>query len=190
MTMSRTKPLTLTEQARRAQLIGVTIDLVARHGYAGTSLARIAEAAGLSKAAVLYHFPAKDAVIRAAYQTVIDKLTAEVGAAVEGASGAGALAAYIRALVGFLAGNPAYARMIIDAMIEDDEVTDTPNAPSRRQSVAALVEAAAPTRNPQTTAVIINGAIDAIVNETLTDPTFDAARAADDLVALVLPTEV
>ncbi|MDO3704845.1 helix-turn-helix domain-containing protein [Micromonospora sp. C28SCA-DRY-2] len=185
------RPLTLTEQARRAQLIRVTTDLVARHGYAGTSLARIAEAAGLSKAAVLYHFPSKDAVVRAAYAAAIEALVAEVGAAVEAASGADALAAYVRSLVAHLRAHPEHARMIVEAIAEETGVTDRPDAPSRRQSVAALVEAARstgdyrPDVDPDLAAVLVNGAVDAIVAEQLARPDFDSGRAADELVELL-----
>ena len=185
------KPLTLTEQARRAQLVGVTIDLVARHGYARTSLARIAEAAGISKAAVLYHFPSKDAVVRAAYQEVIDGLTGHVGAAVEAESGAAAVRAYIRSLVGYLTAHPAHTRMVVEAISEDTGISDTPNAPSRRQAVAGLIEAAVAAgdyregTDAQAVAVIVNGAVDAIVAERLADPAFDAGHAADELIKLV-----
>ncbi|MGN9810248.1 TetR/AcrR family transcriptional regulator [Micromonospora sp. BQ11] len=186
------KPLSVTEQARRAQLIGVTIDLVARHGYPGTSLARIAEAAGISKAAVLYHFPSKDAVVRAAYDSVLESLTAYVGAEVAARTGAAAVAAYVRSLVAYLRGHPAHTRMIIEAMVQEDAgVEDTPNAASRREAVAGLVEAARaagdyrPGVDPQATAVIVNGAVDAIVAESLTDPGFDTAHAAEELVTML-----
>jgi AcrR family transcriptional regulator len=185
------RPLTLTEQARRAQLIRVTIDLVAAHGYAGTSLARIAEAAEISKAAVLYHFPSKDAVVQAAYATVIDQLTAEVGSAVEAQTGAAALRAYIHSLVGYLRGSPAHARMIIEAIGAEAGGTDGPNASSRWQSVAALVDGAKAAGDyraepdSRITAVVINGAIDAVVAEQLADPEFDSARAAEAIVDLV-----
>ncbi|MDG4829223.1 TetR/AcrR family transcriptional regulator [Solwaraspora sp. WMMD1047] len=185
------RPLTLTEQARRAQLIRVTIDLVAAHGYAGTSLARIAEAAEISKAAVLYHFPSKDAVVRAAYGTVIEQLTARVGGAVEPHTGAAALRAYIHSLIAYLRGSPAHARMIIEAISAESGVTDSPNAPSRWQSVAALIDGAKAAGDyraepaSRITAVIINGAIDAVVAEQLADPGFDSARAAAAIVDLV-----
>jgi AcrR family transcriptional regulator len=188
------KPLTITEQARRAQLVGVTIDLIARHGYAGTSLARIAEAAGISKAAVLYHFPSKDAVVRAAYDSVLEGLTARVGAAVGAESGAAAVEAYIRSMVGYLAENPAHTRMIVEAIAEAPAVGDSPSAPSRRQSVAALIAAARDTGDyradvdPQLTAVIMNGALDAIVSESLTDPAFDTTAAAGYLIDLLRRT--
>jgi AcrR family transcriptional regulator len=184
------KSPTLTERARRGQLIGVTIDLLARHGHAGTSLARIAEAAEISKAAVLYHFPSKDAVVRAAYATVIDGLVAHVGAAVAPLTGAAALEAYIRSMVEYLRDHPAHARVIAEA-IGADTVTDTPHAPSRTATVAGLVEAAVdagdyrPDTDARATAVIVNGAIDAMVAEQLIDPGFDTVRAAGLLVGLL-----
>jgi AcrR family transcriptional regulator len=188
------KPLTITEQARRAQLIGVTIDLISRHGYAGTSLARIAEAAEISKAAVLYHFPSKDAVVRAAYESVLQELAAQVGTAVEAETGAAAVEAYIRSLTGYLARHPTHTRMIVEAIAEAPAVDDTPNAPSRRQSVAALIAAARDAGDyradvdPVLTAVIMNGALDAIVSENLTDPAFDTATAAEYLIDLLRRT--
>jgi AcrR family transcriptional regulator len=185
------RPPTFTEQARRAQLIDATIDLVARHGYAGTSLARIAEAAQISKATVLYHFPSKDAVVRAAYESVLDGLTAQVGAAVEQRSGAAAVEAYIRSLVGHLNERPERARVISEAITGDAEISDRPASASRWQTVAALVEAAQAAgeyrsdADPRVTALMINGAVDAIVAERLADPAFDTPGAAEQLVEML-----
>jgi AcrR family transcriptional regulator len=185
------KPLTITEQARRAQLIGVTIDLIARHHYAGTSLARIAEAAGISKAAVLYHFPSKDAVVRAAYDSVLEGLTAYVGAAVAAETGAGIVETYIRSITGYLREHPTHTRMIIEAIGEAPNVDDTPNSPSRQQTMASMVAAARdagdyrPDIDPFVTAVIVNGALDGIVSESLSNPTFDSAAAAENLIDLL-----
>lgn len=185
------KSPTFIEQARRAQLIDATIDLVARHGYAGTSLARIAEAARISKATVLYHFPSKDAVIRAAYDSVIEGLTTEVGAAVGPGTGADALEAYVRSLVGHLHERPERARVLAEAIRADEEVTDTPGARARWQTVAALVGAAKESGDyrgdvdPRVTAIAINGAIDAIVAERMADPTFDTPAAAEYLIGML-----
>lgn len=187
----QTRPLTITEQARRAQLVEVTINSISRYGYAGTSLARIAEAAGLSKAAVLYHFPSKDAVVRAAYDTVIGQLTEHIGTAVEAASGVAAVEAYIRALTGHLARHPDHTRMIVEAIGDAPTVDDTPAAPGRRESVAALIAAARDTGDyradvdPTLTAIMMNGALDAIVSQQLTDPSFDTAAAAEHLIDML-----
>jgi AcrR family transcriptional regulator len=185
------RPLTLTERARREQLIGVTIGTLARHGYAGTSLARIAEAAEISKAAVLYHFPSKDAVVQAAYGHVIESLTAYVGAAVDALTGAAALEAYIRALVGYAGDHPDHTRVITEAIGGSAAVTDTPHAPGRTEAVAALVASAVsagdfgPDTDARVTAIIVNGAVDGIVAEALLDADFPAGSAAERLIALL-----
>jgi AcrR family transcriptional regulator len=185
------RPPTFIEQARRAQLVDATIGLVARHGYAGASLARIAESARISKATVLYHFPSKDAVVRAAYDAVIEGLTAHVGAAVAAHTGAAAVEAYIRSLVGHLHERPERARVIAEAIRGDEEVTDRPDSRARWQTVAGFVEAAREAGDyradvdPRVTAIMINGAIDAMVAERMTDPAFDTPGAAEQLITML-----
>lgn len=51
------------EQARRAQIVAAAAETVARVGYAGASLARIAEQAGISKSVISYHFTSKDELL-------------------------------------------------------------------------------------------------------------------------------
>lgn len=185
------RPPTFIEQARRAQLIDATITLLARHGYAGTSLARIAGSAKISKATVLYHFPSKDAVVRAAYESVIEGLTTEVGAAVAAHTGAAALEAYVRSLVGHLHERPERARVITEAIGGAEGVTDSPGAPARWQPVAELVAAAQKAgdyradADPRVAAIALNGAIDAIVAERMADPTFDTPAAAEHLIGVL-----
>jgi AcrR family transcriptional regulator len=182
---------TITEQARRSQFIEVTIELVARRGSAGASLSRIAEAAGVSKAAVLYHFPTKNAVVEAAYEAVLKALVEHVGAAVAAHEGAAAVGAYIRSLVEYMRAHPDRARVIIVGIVTGEDGADESSSPTRWQPVAAFIDAAKAAGvyrdqvDSQTTAVIINGAIDGIVSQGLDDPGFDTARAADELVAML-----
>lgn len=77
------------ETARRAQIIECTIETVAALGYAQTSLARIAERAGISKGVILYYFKSKarlleqvvSAIYTEAVQTVAPQIAAQPTAA-------------------------------------------------------------------------------------------------------------
>ncbi|PRX97724.1 TetR/AcrR family transcriptional regulator [Allonocardiopsis opalescens] len=184
---------TLTEQARREQIIRLTIGLIAEHGYAGTSLARIAAAASISKAAVLYHFDTKNAVIRAAYDTVMAALTEQVAAAIHAAdSPAAAVEAYISALIGHMDRHPDHTRMIVEALDDANAtgIADTPDSPGRRQPLAKLIEAAKSSGeyrddiDPRTHAIILSGAIDAVVAESLADPRYSLTEAAQAVIEL------
>jgi len=73
---------------RPTQLIEIASRLFAAHGYAGTSLRDIAQQAKITKAALYYHFPNKEALYE---QIVVDNLQAlidRVGEAVEQADSA------------------------------------------------------------------------------------------------------
>jgi AcrR family transcriptional regulator len=166
----------------------VTVELVADRGYADASLAAIAERAGITKAAVLYHFESKAALVRAAHEYVLAQLVAHVVAAIEAADADQAPAAYIRAMIGHLREHPRHTRMIIEAMTNGEGDHD----PAERwRPLADLLGAATHAIETKTDlerrtlAIIIGGAIDAIVSEQLTDPAYDTAAAADQLVDLV-----
>jgi len=58
------------EEARRAQLIEVTIDSLADVGYVGTTLAQIARRAGVSPGLVAHYFGEKDGLLEAAFRTL------------------------------------------------------------------------------------------------------------------------
>ena len=50
-------------ERRRRQLIQATIDSIAKHGFAGTTLARVSDAAGLSGGIVNLHFTNKETLL-------------------------------------------------------------------------------------------------------------------------------
>ncbi|MFH8756418.1 TetR/AcrR family transcriptional regulator [Streptomyces atroolivaceus] len=182
------RPRTFIEQARRAQLLDVTIGLVAEHGYAGTSLARIAAGAGITKAAVLYHFPSKEAVVVAARNQVLGGMARHVGEAVEAVGAEEAPGAYVRSMIGYLRDNPRQTRMIVEAL---GGTGDRPDRAMRRQPLAEILAAAREARGLsgvldfRTLAVVTGGSIDAVVSEHLADPGYDTAAAADLLVGML-----
>ena len=59
-----------TEDARRVQLVEVTIDSLAEVGFVGTTLAEIAGRAGVSPGLVAHYFGDKDGLLEAAFRTL------------------------------------------------------------------------------------------------------------------------
>ena len=64
------------EEARRAQIIESAVETFAELGYVNTSLARIAERAGISKGVISYHFAGKtelmERIVEQVYREIIE----------------------------------------------------------------------------------------------------------------------
>jgi len=69
--------------ARREQIVSIAASLFGEKGYDATSLRDIAEAAGITKAALYYHFPDKERLYEDVAVARIGGLLEEVRAAVE-----------------------------------------------------------------------------------------------------------
>ena len=67
------------EEARRQQLIEVTIDSLAEVGYVGSTLARIAQRAGVSPGLVAHYFGDKDGLLEATFRTLARRTGQRVG---------------------------------------------------------------------------------------------------------------
>ncbi len=62
----RVIPNTPKSRRTRAHILDVAVNLFAEIGYAGATNARIAEAANLTRGAMLYHFPDRESLLEAA----------------------------------------------------------------------------------------------------------------------------
>jgi AcrR family transcriptional regulator len=83
---------------RRDQIVRATIRCLARDGYAGLTMKRVAAEASLSQGILHYYFRDKREILAAAAQQVTDDLDRRVAAEARGARGArGRLRALIRA---------------------------------------------------------------------------------------------
>jgi betaine-aldehyde dehydrogenase len=67
------------EEARRRQLIEVTIDSLAEVGYVGSTLAQIAQRANVSPGLVAHYFGEKDGLLEAAFRTLARGIEQRVG---------------------------------------------------------------------------------------------------------------
>lgn len=62
----------------RTRILTAALDLFVAHGYQRTTLRQIADRLGITKTAVLYHFPAKDRIIAALGEPLVQQLEAAV----------------------------------------------------------------------------------------------------------------
>jgi transcriptional repressor BetI len=65
-----------SKEARRQQLIEATIDSLSKRGYSETTLADIADGAGLSRGIVNFHFESKEKLLIATLQYMADEYAA------------------------------------------------------------------------------------------------------------------
>ena len=69
-------PRTASKDVRRHQLIEATIDSLAKRGYAETTMADVADGAGLSRGIVNFHFESKEKLLVATLQYMSDEYAA------------------------------------------------------------------------------------------------------------------
>ena len=74
-------PKTPALRAAQARIVAASLELFARHGVGGTSLQMIADAVGVTKAAVYFQFRTKDEIVLAAAEDELARLEAVVDAA-------------------------------------------------------------------------------------------------------------
>lgn len=86
-----------SKETRQQQLIEATIDSLAKRGYAETTLANVADGAGLSRGIVNFHFESKERLLVATLQSMADEYSTHWMAAYEKAGPS--LAAKLWALV-------------------------------------------------------------------------------------------
>lgn len=70
-----------SRELRRQQLVDATIECLARRGFSETTLADVADAAGLSRGIVNFHFESKERLLQATLQHMADEYAAHWRAA-------------------------------------------------------------------------------------------------------------
>ncbi len=119
----------MPEGERRTQILRIARDLFAQRGYAAVSLGDIAQAVGVSKAAIYHHFSSKDEL----YTAMLCDLLARIGAGMRSIVAAPEpLRTRIEWFARAIANIPADADM--DAMMRD---VAEHLAPEQRQRIAA-----------------------------------------------------
>lgn len=71
MPADRTNSANVSDESTRQRIIAKAGEIFAQHGYGGTSMRDVAEAAAVSKASIFHHFKTKDAL----YGAVLDSFS-------------------------------------------------------------------------------------------------------------------
>jgi AcrR family transcriptional regulator len=107
---------------RRQHLLDAAAALFAAQGFKGTSIRDIAQAVGMLPGSVYYHFPSKDALLLAVYREGVERIAAQVGAAVASSDVAwGRLEAACQAHLQTLFEHSDYAQVVIRIQPRDAE---------------------------------------------------------------------
>ena len=114
----------ITRTAAQTRIIVAALDLFARNGVSGTSLQMIADALGVTKAAVYHQFPTKEEIVVAVAASELVRLEVALDAAEGETSRARALEVLLAAVVdlaverrrmlGFLQADPVVVRVLAE----------------------------------------------------------------------------
>lgn len=107
--------MTITEAARRAQIVDAAISTIAEHGFASTSYSKIAKTAGLSSTGLIsYHFTNKDELMMAVVTEAIGQIGFHMHQRMQSTSTpVAALETYIRGIVEFMRDHPRPMRALL-----------------------------------------------------------------------------
>ncbi|MFC4003455.1 TetR/AcrR family transcriptional regulator [Prauserella oleivorans] len=188
--------LTVTESARRAQIIAATIRTLAELGYQKTSFTRIVERAGLSSTRMIsYHFGTKDDLMLATVGEIVDHqdafLAERLGNDTDRAS---MLRAYITSEVAFLGAFPQEARALWEIGTNARDAAGTPLLEHtwkaitvgrlQRQLMQGQQEGAFGTFDVEVMALAIRQAIDGVAGKLARQPELDLAAYGEELARL------
>lgn len=188
--------LSVTEAARRAQLISVTIATIAELGYRKATFARIKERAGLSSTRIIgYHFGTKAGLLQAVVTTVLgikEKFLADRAAGT--ADRAEMLRAHIETEVAFLRDCPECVKVLREVAANADDpdgwsvagpmLKDFQAGQFERLLRQAQRERAFGKFDPKVMARTIMHAIDGAAEAYAADPSLDLDAYAAELVQI------
>ena len=117
--------VTEPEPSVRHRIVAAARRLFADKGYAGTSLQAVADAVGIRKPSLLYHFRSKDILRRAVLDDVLAHWKSELPHLLaRSRSGKDRFAGAVGALVGFFEDDPSRARIIVREMLDQPELVE------------------------------------------------------------------
>jgi AcrR family transcriptional regulator len=200
MPPTQARPDSFTRSARKAQIVGAAIDVIAEVGFAQASIRKIADRVGIAMSAVLYHFGTKDNLVDAIVEHMYRTMITQVAPAVEAEDTAtGKLHAYIRSSLGYF-GTHRVALMALSSLGTTYVPTDGRRFEELGLSTDIAEQLAVLDPTPilaagqrdgefgsfpvQSTAIALRGAVNGVVQKVLREPDYDTASYAEDLIEM------
>ncbi|WP_328610019.1 TetR family transcriptional regulator [Amycolatopsis sp. NBC_00345] len=186
---------TVTNTARRAQIVAAAIETIAEVGYAKASFARITAAAALSSPRMIsYHFAGKDDLMRQIVEDVLGTAVVFMRERIEAEESAGGrLRAYLESNLEFLRDHPREMAALTEIGPHFDTGAGAPatSVSVQEPSVLGLEvllrggQAAGEFRDfdIRSMAVMIRGAVDAAAQRLRAEPGFDFDAYSREVVA-------
>ena len=182
---------TVTEQARRAQIVAAAIETIAELGYTRASFAQIAKRAGLSSTGLIsYHFTSKKALDQEIVAEIFGRISRHMHAAMVGVTDPmAALAAYINGLIGFMRIDPFALQALTGIAMHggfDYDADAERNAVSELGRILEWGQAEGVFRDfdIQVMATTIQRSLDGIPLAQMTNPDLDLNAYARELIEL------
>lgn len=197
---SKSSSDTFTERARRAQIVQCAIELIGERGYAESSVAKIAERAGVAKSVVLYYFHGKDDLVGAIVTEIYLAAAAKMLPVIDAEeTAAGKLAAYIRSNAEYLQTHRGYAMALLEIWtsfrtsdglrLDEAAAQSKPTGDLARLDPEYIFELGQKRREFRefptcAMAIALRQAIDGAVLHAARDPHFDVAAYCEELVTV------
>jgi AcrR family transcriptional regulator len=200
MRVTNSPPESFTRTARKAQIVGCAIEVIAEVGFAQASIRKIADRVGIAMSAVLYHFGNKDNLVEAIIEEMYRSTLAVVVPALDAeTSAADKLNAYIRSTITYFGTHRVALKALASIGTahqpsDGRRVDELGLSPEIAEQLAVLDPTAillAGQRDGEfgdfplaSLAVALRGAVTAVVDKILREPGYDATAYGEDLVAI------
>jgi AcrR family transcriptional regulator len=190
--------LSVTEAARRAQIIGATIGVITDLGYRKATFAKIKERAGLSSTRLIsYHFTNRAGLMQAVLSTVVMTkngfLEERTGGELDPADRVGYLRAHIETSIAFLRAYPDCVRVLTEMAANADDaegwvmtkvlVDDMRVHGLARQLKQGQAEGVFGDFTPEVMAMSIAQTIDGVAAAYAADPSLDLEQYGREVAA-------
>jgi AcrR family transcriptional regulator len=119
-----TAPSVQVGQTSRDKILDAAESLFAKRGYAGIGLREVAEVVGLGKSSLFHHFRNKPQLYAAVVTRILVRIEERlIRSLAAGGDPVARLERWLDEIVDLLAENPAWARLLLRSLFEDDDLS-------------------------------------------------------------------